>query len=114
MKKTFAVLIAAALIITAVFCVQERRTPDEWIHTTFQGTVSEIWGSGETFRFALISRLNGNEYIFEVNEETLSTVDFVVGDEVVVECDYNIREHNGKDVPYPTALIADASLTDKG
>ena len=113
MKKMIAVVLLAMLLIISAFYVQQNRKTDQWIHKTFQGTVSEIWDSGENVKFTLISHVNGNEYNFKACKEVISSIDFVVGAEVVVECDYNIREHNGKDIPYPAALIADAKIQDK-
>ena len=113
MKKMIAVVIVATLLIISVFYAQQSRKTDQWIHRTFQGTVSEMWDSGEIVIFTLISHVNGNEYNFEAYKEAISSINFVVGAEVVVECDYNIREHNGKDIPYPAALIADATIHDK-
>ena len=74
MKKMIAVVIVATLLIISVFSAQQSRKTDQWIHRTFQGTVSEMWDSGEIVKFTLISHVNGNEYNFEAYKEAISSI----------------------------------------
>ena len=85
---------------------------DEWHHKTIQGTVTNIWEDDRNICFSVVSQVHGNVYNILINEDTLYCVEFHVGDEVVVEVDYNIKEHNGKDKPYIAAMVADATVRD--
>ena len=60
----------------------------------------------------MVSQVSGTVYNILIREDTLYCADFDVGDEVVVEVDYNIREHNGKDKPYIAAIVADSAVHD--
>ena len=85
---------------------------DEWHHKTIQGTVVDIWEEDSNIYFSIASQVHENVYNIMISEDTLYCVEFHVGDEVVVEVDYNIREHNGKDKPYIAAMVADATVHD--
>lgn len=115
MKKSAKIvigLILLVLIFVVLHSLLVKDTPDQWSHKTFQGTVSEIWEEDNHQYFRLTTRVNENEYCFIIDDEVLASIDLHVGDEVVVESDYNINEHNGKDTPYPATLVADASIHD--
>ena len=115
MKKKYVI---GMLIIIAVlpwiihFAGTASVKEDEWHHKTIQGTVTDIWEEDGIICFSVVSQVHDHVHNFLISEDTLYCVDFHVGDEVVVEVDYNIREHNGKDKPYIAVMIADAAVHD--
>ena len=112
-KYMFGILILIAVILCIIhFAGTESVKEDEWHHKTIQGTVVDIWKENSTIYFSVASQVHENVYNIMISEDTLYCVEFHVGDEVVVEVDYNIREHNGKDKPYIAAMVADAAVHD--
>ena len=92
---------------------QHHEKKDNWTHRTFQGTVTSIETVEEGTIIAVISSGADTEKKFIVNDHTIYTIGVQVGDEVVVESDYNMREHNGDNVPFPATMITDPSITDE-
>ena len=82
-------------------------------HKTFQGTVTNISTEREHTIFSMALLGSGAEKNFIMDDNTIYAITFHIGDDILVESDYNTKEHNGGDIPYPAILIADPSVTDK-
>lgn len=106
-------LIAVILCIGVISFRTEYKKSDQWLHKSVEGTVTDIWEENDSVYFTVDSIIHNDTYDFVITDEALACFDFCIGDEVVVETDYNIREHNGKDKPYPAVLIADANVHDE-
>lgn len=114
MKKyalAFIVVVLIAVCIMGVY--QHHKKKDYWTHKTFQGTIINIETVEEGTILTVTSSGSDSERNFIVNDHTIYTIDFQVGDEVVVESDYNMREHNGGNVPFPATMVTDPSIADK-
>lgn len=114
MKKIH--LVWAVLILAAVCAVgisRRDQKADNWTHKTFQGTVTDISNTQEGTLFSVALLGSGSEKDFLLDDQTIYAIDFQVGDAVIVESDYNTREHDGMDVPYPAAMITGPSITDQ-
>ena len=114
MKKYMIGILIMIVVLLCIIHFTETASikEDEWHHKTIQGTVVGIWEEGSNIYFSIASQVHENVYNIMISEDTLYCVEFHVGDEVVVEVDYNIREHNGKDRPYIAAMVADAAVHD--
>lgn len=109
MKKKlwiFAGLVAACTV-AILGCAKE---DGNWVHKTFQGTVTDIEAElGDTVFTVVLD--SGTEKNFIINDLTIYAIAFQAGDRVVIESDYNLKEHNGTDVPYPATMIANPAVT---
>ena len=112
-KKCIVGILIAAVLLCAVYFTGKKSAPkDDWHHKTIQGKVADVWEENGDICFSVVSQGSGNVYNILISEDTLYCVDFDVGDEVVVEVDYNIREHNRKDKPFIAAIVADPAVHD--
>ena len=114
-KKCFicVILIAVIVCIGVVSFFTENKKPDQWLHKSVEGTITDIWEDNGSVYLTVDSSIQNDTYDFVITDDALACFDFCIGDKVVVETDYNIREHNGKEYPYPAALIADANVHDE-
>ena len=112
-KKCIVGILIAAVLLCAVYITGKTSTPkDEWHHKTIQGEVVDIWEENGDICFSVESQVSGTMYNILISDDTLYCVDFDIGDEVVIEVDYNIREHNGKDTPFIAVMVADPAFHD--
>ena len=112
-KCIVGILTVAAVLLCAIYFTGKISAPkDDWHHKTIQGKVADVWEENGDICFSVVSQVSGTVYNILIREDTLYCADFDVGDEVVVEVDYNIREHNGKDKPYIAAIVADSAVHD--
>lgn len=116
MKKKAIISFVVIVFITVSVIAYQTSIAEKsanWVHTTFHGTVIDIVTDGNDRYFTLRSYLSETEHNFVINAETLYVINFDIGDEVIVESDYNTNEHNGKDIPYPAVMVTDPDLSDK-
>lgn len=114
MKKYYLLLLLPILIAVFIICTsQHNNKADNWTHETFQGTVTNISTEQEHTIFSMTLSGSGVEKKFIMDSNTIYAISFQVGDQILVESDYNTREHNGGDSPYPAIMIADPAVTDK-
>lgn len=114
-KKVIILLLVIVSIVASVIAYHavNSEKPENWTHTTFRGTVTDIWIDGDNRYFTLSPYLLETEHNFIINAETLYVIVFDIGDEVIVESDYNMNEHNGDDIPYPAVMVTDPNTKDK-
>ena len=102
-------LCISVLLAAAIGPVISRLEYDaHWIHRTFEGTVTDVWGEEPDQYFSL--RTENTYYTFVISEDTPGQATLEPGDQVLVESDYNMDQHNGKTVPYPVSLIAEPDI----
>lgn len=108
MKKLFFLL---SLIITLLIVVLFTRDESpNWVHQSFHGTVVAT-SEDNTLITVLISSSN-SEKVFSIADYTLYTVDYQIGDMVIIESDYDTNSHNGVDIPYPAIMITNPDIHD--
>ena len=105
-----AIFLLVFIMITCYTHISER--PANWTHKTFHGTVADIWEDTNGRYFTLSTHYLKSEHNFVISNETIYAIEFEVGDEVIVESDYDMSYHNGDDIPYPAVMIADPDVFD--
>lgn len=113
-KKFYSVFIVfILLVVCSTGFLSCNKQEDYWVHKSFQGVVTDLWTEDGNTGFTLKLAGSDSEKKFVINSDSIYVIDFEIGDAVVVESDYNMKEHNGTDVPYPAVMITDPSIMDK-
>ncbi len=102
------------LVATITLSIYRHDAKDAyWTHQSFRGTVLDVWREQDGTIVSV--KLSGTENVknFIINEETTSVIVLETGKSILIESDYDMHKHNGRDIPYPVIMIVDPSVSDK-